>query len=75
MGFSQTEIEKDKMLDLSPEELQKRVRERMGMSLNNGHKQKVVPMKEVESMIEQGGNMSVPRYILDAVEQVEAGVP
>ncbi|MEM3845349.1 MAG: site-specific integrase, partial [Candidatus Parvarchaeota archaeon] len=54
MGFSESEIEKDKMLDLSPEELQKRVRERMGMGLNNGHKQKVVSMKEVESMIEQG---------------------
>ncbi|MEM3771774.1 MAG: hypothetical protein QXW80_05650 [Candidatus Micrarchaeia archaeon] len=42
------------MLDLSPEELQRRVRERMGMSLNNGHKQRVVSMKKVESMIEQG---------------------
>ena len=55
MGFSDEEIEKDKLLELSPEDLQKRVREKMKTSLNNGHKQKVIPIKEVRHYIEDEG--------------------
>lgn len=52
LGFSDTEI-KD-MSDLNHDELQKRINERRGKSLNNGHKQKVVNLNEVKVFIEQG---------------------
>ena len=55
MGFSEKEIEDDKLLNLSPEELQKKVREKMRMITNNGHSQKVVPMREVRHYIEDLG--------------------
>jgi hypothetical protein len=55
MGFSEKEIEDDKLLDLSPEELQKKVRDKMKMATNNGHSQKVVPVKEVRHYIEDLG--------------------
>ncbi|MEM3192217.1 MAG: hypothetical protein QW292_09045 [Candidatus Parvarchaeota archaeon] len=41
-------------MELSNEDLAKRIDEKRAKSLYNGHKQKVVSMKEVESMIEQG---------------------
>ena len=55
MGFSEKEIEDDKLLELSPEELQKKVREKINMATNNGHSQKVVSMKEVRHYIEDLG--------------------
>ena len=55
MGFSEKEIEDDKLLDLSPEELQKKVREKMRMATNNGHNQKIVPMRELRHYIEDLG--------------------
>ena len=52
LGFSDTEI-KD-MADLDDVELQKRINERRGMSLNSGHKQKVISMGDVEKFIIEG---------------------
>lgn len=52
--FGDKEIDDLKLLDLQNEELQRKVKEKMGMNLNNGHRQKVVQIKEVESMIEKG---------------------
>ena len=55
MGFSEKEIEDDKLLDLSPGELQKKVRDKMGMATNNGHKQKVILARELRHYIEDLG--------------------
>ncbi|MEM4090107.1 MAG: site-specific integrase, partial [Thermoplasmatales archaeon] len=52
--FDDKEIDDNKLLDLSTEDLQKKVKEKIGMSLNNGHSQKVISMKEVKQYIEQG---------------------
>ena len=52
-NFSDKEIEE--MIDLSDEELQKKIKEKKGMILNNGHTQKVIPMKEIEHYIEDLG--------------------
>ncbi|MEM3846513.1 MAG: site-specific integrase [Candidatus Parvarchaeota archaeon] len=52
--FDDKEIDDNKLLDLSTEDLQKKVKEKIGMSLNNGHSQKVILMKEVKQYIEQG---------------------
>ena len=52
MGFSDSEI-KD-MVDLSDDELQKRIMEKRGMELNNGHKQKVIPLSDVERFLIDG---------------------
>ncbi|MEM4067616.1 MAG: site-specific integrase [Candidatus Micrarchaeaceae archaeon] len=52
--FDDKEIDDNKLLDLSTEDLQKKVREKIGMSLNNGHSQKVILMREVKQYIEQG---------------------
>ncbi|MEM0134635.1 MAG: site-specific integrase, partial [Thermoplasmatales archaeon] len=51
-GFSDQDIKE--MVDLSDDELQKRISERKGMSLNNGHRQKVISLGEVESFLEKG---------------------
>ena len=52
MGFADSEI-KD-MVDLSDDELQKRIMEKRGMELNNGHKQKVIPLSDVERFLTDG---------------------
>lgn len=52
LGFSDAEIKE--MGDLDDDALQKRINERRGMNLNNGHKQKVVNLNEVKTFIEQG---------------------
>ncbi|MEM3488582.1 MAG: hypothetical protein QXO75_02830 [Nitrososphaerota archaeon] len=46
--FDDKEIDDNKLLDLSIEELQKKVKEKIGRSFNNGHSQKVIPMREVK---------------------------
>ena len=51
-GFSDSEI-KD-MENLSDDDLQKKIQEHRGMSMNNGHKQRVIALGEVESFILQG---------------------
>ncbi|MCL5873745.1 MAG: site-specific integrase [Candidatus Thermoplasmatota archaeon] len=55
MGFGNKEIEDEKLLELSPEDLQKKVREKLNMATNNGHKQKVISTKEVKHYIEDLG--------------------
>ena len=52
-GFSDKEIED--MISLSDDELQKKIKEKKGMILNNGHKQKVIPMKEVKHYVQDLG--------------------
>ncbi|MEM3490207.1 MAG: site-specific integrase, partial [Nitrososphaerota archaeon] len=52
--FDDKEIDDNKLLDLSTEDLQKKVKEKIGMSLNNGHSQKVISMREIKQYIEQG---------------------
>lgn len=51
-GFSEAEI-KD-MVNLSDDDLQKKIQERRGTSMNNGRRQKVIPLAEVEEFIVQG---------------------
>jgi len=53
-GFSEEEIEKDKLLELSNEELIKRIDEKRIKQINNGNSQKVVSIKELKQYIEQG---------------------
>ncbi|MEM3860035.1 MAG: hypothetical protein QW478_11650, partial [Candidatus Micrarchaeaceae archaeon] len=53
-GYSNDEIDKEKMLELSNEDLAKKIDEKKAKSLNNGHSQKVVSMKEIRQYIEQG---------------------
>ncbi|MEM3191432.1 MAG: hypothetical protein QW292_04925 [Candidatus Parvarchaeota archaeon] len=42
------------MLELSNEDLAKKIEEKKAKSLNNGHSQKIVSMKEIRQYIEQG---------------------
>lgn len=54
-GFTKDEIERENLLELSAEELGKKVRERLlGAMINNGNRQKVVTVTEVESFINKG---------------------
>ena len=55
MGFTDEEIKKDNLLDLQPEDLQKKVRDKLNMATNNGHSQKVIPMRDVKHYIEDLG--------------------
>lgn len=52
LGFSDSEIKE--MADLPDDDLQKRIQEKRGMSLNNGNKQKVISLGEVEKFIMEG---------------------
>ncbi|MEM4104739.1 MAG: hypothetical protein QXF80_07080 [Thermoplasmatales archaeon] len=42
------------MLELSNEDLAKKIDEKKAKSLNNGHSQKIVSIKEIRQYIEQG---------------------
>lgn len=54
-GYSKEEIEKMNIDELSNEELQNIVRQKLlGIMTNNGSRQKVIPMREVKSYIGQG---------------------
>ncbi|MDE1852173.1 MAG: site-specific integrase [Thaumarchaeota archaeon] len=54
-GFQQDEMEKMKLDEMSNEELQNLVRQKLaGMMANNGSRQKVIPIQEVRSYIGQG---------------------
>jgi len=53
-GFSEEEIEKEKLLELSNEDLIKKIDEKRIKHLNNGNSQKVVSMRELKQYIEQG---------------------
>ncbi|MEM3941042.1 MAG: hypothetical protein QW538_04620 [Thermoplasmatales archaeon] len=52
--YSNEEIDKEKMLELSNEDLVKRIDEKKAKSLNNAHTQKVVSLKEIRQYIEHG---------------------
>ena len=51
-GFSQEEAEV--LADLSDEDLQKKMKEKLGMKILNGNSQKVISMAEVEKYITEG---------------------
>ena len=53
-GYSNDDIDKNRMLDLSNEELAKKIDEKKAKSLNNGNSQKIVSMKEIREYIEKG---------------------
>ena len=53
LGFSDKDI--DEMVDMDDEEFQKAFREKRGMALNNGHRQKVIPQSEIRHYIEDLG--------------------
>jgi len=53
-GFSEEEIEKEKLLELSNEDLIKKIDEKRIKHLNNGNSQRVVSMRELKQYIEQG---------------------
>ncbi|MDG7006976.1 MAG: site-specific integrase [Nitrososphaerota archaeon] len=54
-GFQKEEMEKMKLDEMSNEELQSLVRQKLtGMMANNGSRQKVIPIQEVRSYIGQG---------------------
>jgi len=54
LGFTDEEIVKDNLLELEPEELQQKVREKLKLNMNNGHPQKIIPVKELRKYIEEG---------------------
>jgi len=53
-GFSEEEIEKEKLLELSNEDLIKKIDEKRIKHLNNGNSQRVVSMRELKQYIERG---------------------
>ena len=54
-GFKQEEMAKMDLEKMSNEELQKIVRERLiGAMVNNGNKQKIVPVHDIKKYISQG---------------------
>ena len=54
-GFSQQEIDEMKLTKVSDDEFQSKVKQKLlGVMANNGSKQKVVPINEVEHYISQG---------------------
>jgi len=53
-GFSEEEIEREKLLELSNEDLIKKIDEKRIKQINNRNSQKVVSMREVRRFIEQG---------------------
>jgi len=53
-GFSEEEIEREKLLELSNEDLIKKIDEKRIKHLNNGNSQKIVSMRELKQYIEQG---------------------
>ncbi len=54
-GFRQEEVEKMNVAEMTNEQLQDAVRQRLlGAMVNNGNKQKVVPIVEVRNLIPQG---------------------
>lgn len=53
LGFSDKDIEE--MAGMDDEEFQKAYREKKGMAMNNGHKQKVILQKEIKHYIEDLG--------------------
>ena len=54
LGFTDEEIVKDNLLELEPEELQQKVREKLKLTMNNGHPQKIIPINELRKYIEEG---------------------
>ena len=54
LGFTDEEIVKDNLLELEPEELQQKVREKLKLNINNGHPQKIIPINELRKYIEEG---------------------
>jgi len=54
LGFTDEEIVKDNLLELEPEELQQKVREKLKLNMNNGHPQKIIPINELRKYIEGG---------------------
>jgi len=53
-GFSEEEIGGEKLLELSNEDLIKKIDEKRIKHLNNGNSQKIVSMRELKQYIEQG---------------------
>ena len=54
-GFSQDEIDKMDIESINDEEFQTKVKQKLlGVMANNGSKQKVIPLRDVESYIAQG---------------------
>jgi len=54
LGFTDEEISNKNLLELEPEELQQKVREKLKLNMNNGHPQKIIPTKELRKYIEEG---------------------
>jgi len=53
LGFTDEEIVKDNLLELEPEELQQKVRDKLKLNMNNGHHQKIIPINELRKYIEE----------------------
>jgi len=54
LGFTDEEIMKDNLLELEPEELQQKVREKLKLNMDNVHLQKIIPINELRKYIEEG---------------------
>jgi len=52
--FTDEEISKENLLELRPEELQQKVREKLRLNMNNGRPQKIIPINELRKYIEEG---------------------
>jgi len=51
--FTDEEISKENLLELEPEELQQKVREKLKLNMNNGHPQKIIPINELRKYIDE----------------------
>lgn len=70
-GYSKEEIEKMNIDELSNEELQNIVRQKLlGVMSNNGSRQKVIPIREVKSYIGQGFEYVAPLPDGEAIVKV-----
>ncbi|MDV3277590.1 MAG: hypothetical protein LYZ69_03885 [Nitrososphaerales archaeon] len=70
-GYSKEDMEKMDLDDLSNEELQNIVRQKLlGMMTNNGSRQKVIPLGEVKSYIGQGYEYVAPLPDGEAIVRV-----
>lgn len=53
--FSDEEIDEHNLIELDAHELQERIKEKQGMRVNNGHRQKVISQSEIKHYIEDLG--------------------
>ncbi len=54
MGFTDEEIVKYNLIEMDPEELREKIRDKLKLNVNNGHPQKIIPIRDLRKYIEDG---------------------